>query len=447
MKNIILIFFFALIALLANKSNAQIQIQQVQTPQGWVLQNSGTTNGLRSVFFSSTDTGWIAAGGGFVLRTTDAGLHWIQHSVPDPLGVSSIVAVDGKTAWCTDDQSRGNMFFTNDGGQTWTQQIPNSGNEGLVSLAFPTKDIGYGLGDHGVLIKTTNGGQTWTQHSIDMGSNYFGSFHAMHYIDSKNGLLAADGAVIRTLINGTGYVIQKDSSFGNAVLYACNLATPSREFAVGAEQISNGSPVIVRSIDGGKTWSRAQLPIEVQKNTLFMGITFTDSLHGMVVGDNGTILRTTDGGDTWMSQASGVIGDLNSVSFTDSLTGTIVGAPGIILRTVNGGVSWVQPISPTDTLLTQTYPDPANRSINFQYTLPIAESVTISVLDAAGHSVGILLNNAYQSEGVHTIPINTSLYGTGMYYYQLRTNHYFSTGKFIKMGFQRKSFCHYSVLV
>ena len=37
---------------------------------------------------------------------------------------------------------------------------------------------------------------------------------------------------------------------------------------------------------------------------------------------NGTILRTTDGGATWMNQISGSTNDLYGVSFTDVTRGT-----------------------------------------------------------------------------------------------------------------------------
>ena len=58
---------------------------------------------------------------------------------------------------------------------------------------------------------------------------------------------------------------------------------------------------------------------------------------GYVVGWNGTILVTTDGGTNWTSEVSGTSHCLNSVFFTDALTGYDVGDSGIILKTTNGG--------------------------------------------------------------------------------------------------------------
>ncbi|MGH7726303.1 MAG: WD40/YVTN/BNR-like repeat-containing protein [Candidatus Eiseniibacteriota bacterium] len=65
---------------------------------------------------------------------------------------------------------------------------------------------------------------------------------------------------------------------------------------------------------------------------------FADADTGTVVGFAGTILRTTDGGQTWVPQESGTVHDLFDVFFTDTSTGTVVGESGTVLRTVTGGV-------------------------------------------------------------------------------------------------------------
>ena len=70
------------------------------------------------------------------------------------------------------------------------------------------------------------------------------------------------------------------------------------------------------------------------------GVSFTDSDNGTVVGQDGTIIRTTNGGTTWISQSSGTTEWLYGVSFTDSDNGTIVGGHGLILRTTDGGTTW-----------------------------------------------------------------------------------------------------------
>ena len=70
---------------------------------------------------------------------------------------------------------------------------------------------------------------------------------------------------------------------------------------------------------------------------LLLGVSFTDANRGTAVGQNGTILRTTNGGATWARKTSGTSENLLSVSFTDANSGTAVGANGTILRTNDGG--------------------------------------------------------------------------------------------------------------
>jgi hypothetical protein len=55
------------------------------------------------------------------------------------------------------------------------------------------------------------------------------------------------------------------------------------------------------------------------------------------VGDLGTIVRTMDGGRTWVRQSSGTSNNLRGVWFTNGITGVAVGDLGTILRTTNGG--------------------------------------------------------------------------------------------------------------
>ena len=80
------------------------------------------------------------------------------------------------------------------------------------------------------------------------------------------------------------------------------------------------------------------------KNDLYK-ITFTDSMNGWIIGNDGTILHTANGGATWEQQVSNTIKHLYGVSMADSLHGWIVGnlgivPHGIILRTGDGGSNW-----------------------------------------------------------------------------------------------------------
>jgi photosystem II stability/assembly factor-like uncharacterized protein len=65
-----------------------------------------------------------------------------------------------------------------------------------------------------------------------------------------------------------------------------------------------------------------------------------DSGVGFVVGDAGTILKTTDAGMTWAPLVSGTANALYDVYFFDATQGVAVGEQGLILRTTDGGAGW-----------------------------------------------------------------------------------------------------------
>ena len=81
-----------------------------------------------------------------------------------------------------------------------------------------------------------------------------------------------------------------------------------------------------------------QNPLPQENNLLY--VFFFDANTGVAVGEDGTILRTTDSGATWAKQTSGTTVDLFAVRFTDANAGTAVGESGTIFQTENGGTTW-----------------------------------------------------------------------------------------------------------
>ena len=72
----------------------------------------------------------------------------------------------------------------------------------------------------------------------------------------------------------------------------------------------------------------------------YYAIQFADENHGWIVGYQGTIMNTSNGGDSWQSQSSGLISNLWDISFVDKDMGWICGANGTLLKTENGGATW-----------------------------------------------------------------------------------------------------------
>ncbi len=88
---------------------------------------------------------------------------------------------------------------------------------------------------------------------------------------------------------------------------------------------------------GGRLTATWQRPLP-QGNTIF-DICFVDSRHGWAVGEHGTILHTTNGGESWSAQSSGTTEALFECSFIDREHGWVNGVQ-ILLRTTDGGRHW-----------------------------------------------------------------------------------------------------------
>jgi Secretion system C-terminal sorting domain len=108
---------------------------------------------------------------------------------------------------------------------------------------------------------------------------------------------------------------------------------------------------------------------------------------GDAVGDNGTILKTTDGG--------GLITSASEISNPESFV--------------------------RDYSMEQNYPNPFNPETIINYELGITNFVTLKVYDAVGKEVAMLVNER-QNEGRYSVTFNGSKFSSGLYFYRLQIN-------------------------
>lgn len=95
-------------------------------------------------------------------------------------------------------------------------------------------------------------------------------------------------------------------------------------------------------------------------NDTLYAVQFIDTLTGILVGGNGTIRKTTNGGSNWFALSSGTTQTLRNIYMLDANTGFIVGGSGVIRKTTNGGVNWFAVTSGTTTFLTSVHATDAN---------------------------------------------------------------------------------------
>ena len=86
-----------------------------------------------------------------------------------------------------------------------------------------------------------------------------------------------------------------------------------------------------------------------------LSVSFANERDGWACGRWGTVVHTTDGGNTWTPQASGTDYTLSTVFFVDPQHGWAVGDEGIIIHSKDGGKNWRKQVSPVPFALMDVY--------------------------------------------------------------------------------------------
>lgn len=270
----------------------------------------------------------------------------------------SVEMVDSSTAFAygTNDVGfTGSVIVrTKDGGATWKCVLRTEQTE-LVGLDFVDPLNGAAISDGGVVYTTADGGDTWTA------SNDLDLFTTKYAIDTRSAPVVRPAAGPSNR-NTAAKVVETDY----VEMLGISFRTPNDGWAFGTREesgpgakpgssVTKTRPVVVRTVDGGETWTPVTLAPDLPAYGLSRS-SFTDSSNGWVVAgsidedDTGAVLRTADGGLTWkvapIPDAKQVP---QSVFFIDANNGWIVGAtedetgepgPSQILATKDGGATW-----------------------------------------------------------------------------------------------------------
>ncbi|MBK8550226.1 MAG: T9SS type A sorting domain-containing protein [Ignavibacteria bacterium] len=111
---------------------------------------------------------------------------------------------------------------------------------------------------------------------------------------------------------------------------------------------------------------------------------------------------------------------LNSVQFINSETGNIVGSDGLILKTGNGGLTSAGEFTsvPSSFILEQNFPNPFNPVTVIRYALAQSNFVTLKIYDVLGKEVLTLVNEK-QHAGNYEIEFNAENFFSGVYFYKI----------------------------
>jgi photosystem II stability/assembly factor-like uncharacterized protein len=309
-----------------------------------VLNSGATELSLRTRFASSSDAylafadpnaGWVATGDGNIYRTTDAGQSWGLQYESDRFAFFDASATDAQAAWAV-----GNASFTDrlvvrtaDGGQTWAQvdypRRDGAAFDGAFYIRAFDAQTAVVVDYSNTVYRTTNGGTTWdsTHVSVVPAAGYYeGAF----FLDTDRGwIVGPNQTIAATTDGGRTWVRQIGAadSTDDGRHYFTEVA-----FADAQTGWATTFDCLYRTADGGTTWTpdcAALLPGRDQGALLTLGG------EGFVI-ESGTLLRSTDGGDTFDDLTPGYRETLRSAAFLSDTQAWAVSTSGDVLRTTDG---------------------------------------------------------------------------------------------------------------
>lgn len=195
------------------------------------------------------------------------------------------------------------------------------------SVKFENSTTASLVGENGLIMKTTNNGVSWTEEATNVTNVLYGS-------SFSGGIsLAAgeNGVILRSIDNGTTWEPILPGTLENL-----NDIEISGLNAV----VCGNNGIIYYSNDGGETWNL----YSSGTTSNLKDVNFISDYTGFITGDYGTLLKTTDGGSTWISlNLSFSNGSFNSVEAIDENNLIVVGDFGNVFLSNDGGNSWFGP--------------------------------------------------------------------------------------------------------
>ena len=220
---------------------------------------------------------------GHVLASLD-GHDWVQAEVPTRATLTAVTFADEAHGWAVGHDAV--IVHTDDGGQTWSlQNFEPELERPFLDVLFLTPQRGFAIGAYSLFYETSDGGQTWTEHETPVREDEW-HFNAITRLD--NGHLVIVGE----------------------------------------------SGTVAVSSDAGETWTSAPSPYA---GSYFDAVPFGDAGF-MIIGLRGNAYWTTSAEDiVWTQVETGTGQTLLGGASLPGGGAVIVGLNGTVLKTVNNG--------------------------------------------------------------------------------------------------------------
>jgi len=409
--------------------------------------------GFTRISVADSNVVWVTGGSTSprIYRTVNGGLNWTSINTTGlPYVLHGLAAKDSLTAFVSDyggSFSGGNakFFKTTNAGLNWMLIDSTGGNQGFYndvifsksepSVGFALSDPPNGPGNPYILNKTTNGGLNWFRTNPPGVPSYLAIDYGFFTIDHLfYGFVIGNYSTISfdTYITSNGgaswYRGGENLSYSN-VSFHDNKRT-------GILVSHSILPNIKRTTNGGLNWYSVNSLSGITGSPFIIWISGTNSVFMSILSNSSnSILRSDDGGQTWVSQStSGINGlfEIDYARYNDLIISYCLSDNNEIIKsrqTVQPvGIEQISNTIPQKLYLYQNYPNPFNPVTKVNYELPITNYVTLKIHDVLGKEVASLVNEK-QNAGSYSVDFNAGNLPSGIYYYTIKAGEFTGTRK------------------
>ncbi|MBN3786484.1 YCF48-related protein [Burkholderia sp. Ac-20353] len=191
------------------------------------------------------------------------------------------------------------------------------------------------VGEHGLVLLSDDDGKSFRQaHTVPISA----TLSAVTFADEQHGWAVGQwGTILATRDGGETWQKQRMDTSVDQPLFSVIFTSPQDGIAVGLWSL------MLVTHDGGKTWNKQTLPKppgggKADRNLYHIFSDRTSALY--IVSEQGTVLKSTDGGANWMYSATGGKGTLwTGVALPDGRI-VVAGLLGSLYQSSDGGATW-----------------------------------------------------------------------------------------------------------
>ncbi|MCB0725567.1 MAG: T9SS type A sorting domain-containing protein [Ignavibacteriae bacterium] len=404
-------------------SNGGLNWSNISGPTG----NGTASTRLLSACFIDQNTGFVVGWTGALLKTTNSGENWNNVNTLTSTIYNHIADVDfinSSTGYCVRGNSwNGDLLKTTNGGNNWfvadSIAIPSGS---LQSIKFVNQTLGYTVDNDGNIFRTTDSGNNWSLH-MNLGNIELDN---IIFADENTGFLSGYvhpymASIYKTTNSGQNWALI--SNLDNQYILSLYAVDQNTVYAAGRG--------LLKSTNGGINWTQ-KLPGTLA-TTIFQNTYFSSDSVGYLAG-TGIIYKSTNFGENWYPLYVPTNNYLYDIHFFNDNTGIIVGENATILKTTNGGGNFTSGINqissqiPDGFSLHQNYPNPFNPSTNIAFDIAKNGFVQLKIYDITGREVSTLVNQDLKP-GSYSYCWNPENLSSGIYFYILKTGSFISTRK------------------